>query len=228
MKQVIAGKLYEVDEQTNALIPVVTSAEEGVNIVIAGKLYNIDPTTNALIPVVKISGDGDISAELQILNFKQVAIWNGTEYIYVLLKELDSNTQALATDTYVDAKIADGKTTVFEWKGEIDTLPATANIGDIYKQTSDGDLYWWSGSEWLDFTPEVDLSQYYTAPETDSLISLKQDALNNNQINAVNSGITASKVTGYDANSPVRIFATLASAAASQANPTWVCLYPES
>lgn len=45
---------------------------------------------------------------------------------------------------------------------------------------------------------DFDPTKYYTKTETDGLLNGKQDDLNQTQLNAVNSGITATKVSTYD------------------------------
>jgi hypothetical protein len=56
MNEIMGNELYERDEETNALVPVITlssSLEAGDKVVVRGnKLYMIDPLTNAQIPVV--------------------------------------------------------------------------------------------------------------------------------------------------------------------------------
>ena len=51
---------------------------------------------------------------------------------------------------------------------------------------------------------EVDLSQYYTKSETNTLLTTKQNSLSTTQMNAVNSGITSTKVSNIDANTSAR------------------------
>ena len=82
----------------------------------------------------------------------------------------------------VDGKLAGA----FHYKGTVATvadLPSSGNeVGDTYNVTSTGGNYCWDGSTWDKLSENIDLSG-------------KQDALNTNQLAAVNSGITSAKVT---------------------------------
>jgi hypothetical protein len=122
-----------------------------------------------------------ISALIQAIEEKQVAQYDETNGVtYVELKDLDAALHGLATDTYVDKKIADALMSVLHYVGDVatyDDLPTTGNsLWDLYHVADTGNGYYWFGDEWnlLDFN--VDLSAYYTAAETDSLLALKADS----------------------------------------------------
>lgn len=62
---------------------------------------------------------------------------------------------------------------VFVYKGEVDELPETAVLGQVYKLTTTGLAYWWDGTKFEEF--KQDLSAYYTKTETDNLLDTKVD-----------------------------------------------------
>lgn len=72
--------------------------------------------------------------------------------------------QAIETGTSAD---------IFVYKGEVDELPETAVLGQVYKLTTTGLAYWWDGTKFEEF--KQDLSAYYTKTETDNLLDTKVD-----------------------------------------------------
>lgn len=92
-------------------------------------------------------------------------------------------------DAYTKQEI-DGKLAgAFHYKGTVSTvadLPSSGNkTGDTYNVSSTGSNYCWDGSTWDKLSENIDLSG-------------KQDALNTNQLAAVNSGINSTKVAKLD------------------------------
>lgn len=79
--------------------------------------------------------------------------------------------------TYVDNQAS----AVYRYKGSVATyadLPSTGlAIGDVYNVESDGSNYAWTGTEWDKLGGDVDLSNYYTKSEIDSMIGDINSAL---------------------------------------------------
>ena len=109
------------------------------------------------------------------------------------------------TKTEVDAKVS----SVYRFRGSVATyadLPATGQVvGDVWNVEDTGANYAWSGTEWDKLSETVDLTPYLTKAvaastyATITTVNGKQDALTTAQLAAVNSGITAERVTSYDA-----------------------------
>ena len=109
------------------------------------------------------------------------------------------------TKTEVDAKVS----SVYRFRGSVATyadLPATGQVvGDVWNVEDTGANYAWSGTEWDKLSETVDLTPYLTKADaastyaTITTVNGKQDALTAAQLAAVNSGITAERVTSYDA-----------------------------
>ena len=81
------------------------------------------------------------------------------------------------SETYNKSEI-DGKvSSVYKYKGTVATygdLPDTdLTIGDVYNVESDGSNYAWTGTEWDKLGGNVDLSNYYTKSDTDTLVNAK-------------------------------------------------------
>ena len=72
--------------------------------------------------------------------------------------------------TEIDSKIA----SVYKFKGSVatyDDLPSTdLTIGDVYNVEDTGENYAWTGTAWDKLAGEIDLSNYYTKPETVDLL----------------------------------------------------------
>jgi hypothetical protein len=133
---------------------------------------------NAFIGSFKTGGGGVSPEDLNNLDNKDVAIYEGGEYKYVTLKDLDKDYQGLATDTYVDQKVLESQQKSFEFEGSVDTfedLPDSPKLGDVYYVSADDTDYYWNGTEWKAWQPEVDLSEYYKTSEVDSLLAAKAD-----------------------------------------------------
>lgn len=70
---------------------------------------------------------------------------------------------------YIDTKTS----SLYKMCGSVATvndLPTDANVGDVYNVLEDGHNYVWTGKEWDRLAGTVDLSDYYTKSEVDSLI----------------------------------------------------------
>ena len=172
---------------------------------------------NAQVNVIEkilFQGNGDLVATPLTITDKGVTI-NVSEYakksdITTLFKfkgtvasaaELAAITNPTEGDVYnVTAAFKDGEK----------VYPAGTNV--VYVNEKVGDNY---QSKWDALGGQVDLSAYAKSADVTTKLGEKQDALSETQLNAVNSGITAAKVTayeGYDA----RITAAKSAADAAQ------------
>jgi hypothetical protein len=133
---------------------------------------------NAFIGSFKTGGGGVSPEDLNNLNNKDVAIYDNGEFKHVTLKDLDKDYHGFAADTYVDQKILEAQQRSFEFQGSVDAfddLPADPKLGDVYYVTADDTDYYWNGTEWKAWQPEVDLSEYYKTTEVDTLLASKAD-----------------------------------------------------
>lgn len=84
------------------------------------------------------------------------------------------------TETYNKTEIDSKISSVYKYKGTVATyadLPSTdLTIGDVYNVESDGSNYAWTGTTWDKLGGDIDLSEYYTKTQTDSLLSAKANA----------------------------------------------------
>lgn len=89
------------------------------------------------------------------------------------------------TETYTKAEVDSKVSSVYKYKGSVATfgdLPSTGQvIGDVYNVEEDGSNYAWNGTIWDKLGGEIDLSDYYTKSQTDTLLGGKVDnsTLNN-------------------------------------------------
>lgn len=96
-----------------------------------------------------------------------------------------------SSETYTKTEI-DGKiSSVYKYKGSVATyadLPSQDNvIGDTYNVEEDGSNYSWNGTGWDKLGGDIDLSNYYTKSQADTLLNGKQDKINSsNKISADN------------------------------------------
>ena len=82
------------------------------------------------------------------------------------------------TDAYTKTEVDNKITGVYRYKGSVATvsaLPANASVGDVYNVESDGMNYAWDGTKWDELGGSVDLTDYYTKTQTDTLLGGKAD-----------------------------------------------------
>ena len=112
--------------------------------------------TSGLALKVGLSGNEDIAG---IKNFTGTILYNGEEV--ATLEDL---------------------TTVFKYMGSKATyadLPSTdRRIGDVWNVLDTGNNYAWSGTEWDNLAGVVDLSNYYTKAEINTLLNAKENLAN--------------------------------------------------
>lgn len=96
-----------------------------------------------------------------------------------------------ASETYTKIEI-DGKiSSVYKYKGSVATyadLPSqNLTIGDTYNVESDGSNYSWNGTAWDKLGGDIDLSDYYTKTQADTLLNGKQNTINSsNKVDSSN------------------------------------------
>ena len=89
------------------------------------------------------------------------------------------------TETYTKTEVDNKVSSVYKYKGSVATyadLPSTGQVvGDVYNVEEDGSNYAWNGTIWDKLGGDIDLSDYYTKNQTDTLLSGKVDnsTLNN-------------------------------------------------
>ena len=113
------------------------------------------------------------------------------------------------TDAYTMAETDAKISSVYRFRGSVATyanLPTTGQVvGDAWNVEDTGANYAWTGTEWDKLSETVDLTPYLTKADaantyaTITTVNGKQDTLTPDQLAAVNSGITATRVTSYDA-----------------------------
>lgn len=107
------------------------------------------------------------------------------------------------TETYNKTEIDNKVASVYKYKGSVSTiqdLPSTGlTIGDVYNVESDGKNYAWNGTVWDSLGGEIDLSNYYTTTQTDSLLGNKVDKVSGKGL-STNDYTTAekNKLAGID------------------------------
>lgn len=81
-----------------------------------------------------------------------------------------------ATKEELEKKIEEGS--FLKWKGTkelIVDLPLSGENGDVWHVNEDGGEYGWNGEKWEELGKGIDLSEFYTKQEIDSLLDLKED-----------------------------------------------------
>ena len=126
-------------------------------------------------------------------NLSQTIVYSTTNY---------PSNKAIKNYTYSKNEI-DGKISgVFKLKGSVnnfESLPTQdQRIGDVWNVLDTGKNYIWTDNGWDDLGGTVDLSNYPTNDDLTNSLNTKQNKLNQNQLNAVNSGITSALVTKYN------------------------------
>ena len=90
-----------------------------------------------------------------------------------------TNDSSFQTATQVETAINSKLTSVMRYKGSVDTyddLPsADVELGDVYNVLDTGNNYAWNGTSWDDLGGggEIDLENYYTKSQTDTLLNAK-------------------------------------------------------
>lgn len=88
-----------------------------------------------------------------------------------------TNDSDYQTGTQVSSAIETALTSVMHYKGSVATyadLPTEGlTIGDVYNVLEDGSNYAWNGTGWDELSGIVDLSNYYTKSETNTLLAAK-------------------------------------------------------
>ena len=99
---------------------------------------------------------------------------DNTNKIYVWKDISEVDLSNYYTKEEIDNKIL----TVYKFKGSVNTfnsLPSTAENGDVYNTTDTGMNYAWNGTEWDALGSDVDLSSYYTKEESSSIFASTTD-----------------------------------------------------
>jgi len=84
-------------------------------------------------------------------------------------------------ETYNKTEIDNKVTSVYRYKGSVATyndLPSAGlTVGDVYNVESNGSNYAWNGTTWDNLGGDVDLSNYYTKSQADTLLGGKVDKI---------------------------------------------------
>lgn len=122
---------------------------------------------------------------------------------------LKANSADVYTKSEVDAKLS----SALHFKGTVNTVDdlnsvQNPQIGDMYNVDATGANYAWDGSKWDKLSETIDLTPFLTKEEASSVyatqqqvsqeLDTKQNSLSEEQIAAVNSGITAEHVATYN------------------------------
>ncbi len=89
-----------------------------------------------------------------------------------------TNDSSFQTEAQVESAINSKLTSVMRYKGSVDTyddLPTEGvELGDVYNVSDTGENYAWNGTTWDDLGGgEVNLENYYTKSQTDTLLNAK-------------------------------------------------------
>ena len=99
----------------------------------------------------------------------------------ISVPETPVDTYDATSKDYVDSQIATAISSVYKYKGSVatyDNLPTVGmEVGDVYNVEDTGDNYAWTGTTWDKLAGDIDLSDYYTKSDTDTLLSGKQNTL---------------------------------------------------
>lgn len=83
------------------------------------------------------------------------------------------------SNTYTKEEVDAKTSSVYKYKGSVPTyedLPSTGQvIGDVWNVENDGSNYAWDGAIWDKLGGNIDLSNYYTKTENDTLLNGKVD-----------------------------------------------------
>ena len=128
-------------------------------------------------------------------------------------KEVNNLTNYYKKDeTYTKQEVDNKVSSVYKYKGSVATyadLPSSdLTIGDVYNVEADGSNYAWNGSNWDKLGGEIDLSDYYTKSQTDTLLNAKQNTIDSSHklnaglvddTNSTNKFTNATEKSGWNA-----------------------------
>lgn len=126
-------------------------------------------------------------------------------------QDISGNKNFTGTLYYQDEEVAtkEDLSTVFKYKGNKATyadLPTTGNeVGDVWNVLDTDKNYAWNGTSWDDLAGTVDLSNYYTKSQVDTLLLLKE-AVSNKKNTLTNS--TTDYPTTHAVTDAIKDFAT--------------------
>lgn len=116
-----------------------------------------------------------------------------------------------SSETYTKTEIDNKVSSVYKYKGSVATyndLPSqNLTIGDTYNVESDGSNYSWNGTSWDKLGGDIDLSDYYTKSQTNTLLGGKQNTIdgshklsadNVDDTNATNKFVSSSEKTTWN------------------------------
>lgn len=137
----------------------------------------------ANIKRITIGGD-TLNLENYVESSSLAAVATSGSYVDLINKpSIPTKTSDLTNDsnyqnaTQVEATINTKLASVMHYKGAVatyDDLPTTnLEVGDVYNVTDTGKNYAWNGTEWDELGGDIDLSDYYTKSQTDTLLSSK-------------------------------------------------------
>ena len=133
------------------------------------------------------------------------------------------------TETYTKTEVDNKVSSVYKYKGSVATyqdLPSSGQVvGDVYNVESDGSNYAWNGTTWDKLGGDIDLSDYYTKTQTDSLLGGKQATLvSGTNIKTINSAsiLSSGNLTLEDSTNKVT---SISSSSTDTQYPSAKCVY---
>ncbi|MBR4486444.1 hypothetical protein IKS57_03700, partial [bacterium] len=133
------------------------------------------------------------------------------------------------TETYTKTEVDNKVSSVYKYKGSVATyqdLPSSGQVvGDVYNVESDGSNYAWNGTTWDKLGGDIDLSDYYTKTQTDSILSGKQATLvSGTNIKTINSAsiLSSGNLTLEDSTNKVT---SISSSSTDTQYPSAKCVY---
>lgn len=152
--------------------------------------------------------NGDIS-NLQTNKADKTEIPDTSSYITKDVQDLTYYYKS--SETYTKTEIDNKVSSVYKYKGSVATyndLPSqNLTIGDTYNVESDGSNYSWNGTSWDKLGGDIDLSDYYTKSQTNTLLGGKQNTIdgshklsadNVDDTNATNKFVSSSEKTTWN------------------------------
>lgn len=133
------------------------------------------------------------------------------------------------SETYNKTEVDNKISSVYKYKGSVATygdLPSSGQVvGDVYNVESDGSNYAWNGTTWDKLGGEIDLTDYYTKTQTDSLLGGKQNTLvSGTNIKTINSTsiLSSGNLTLEDSTNKVT---SISSSSTDTQYPSAKCVY---